>query len=88
MKMGLAVDFHDREGFPDWKSIKSQALLAEEIGFDIVVIPDHLVYRQENGAHIGARESVSMAGALAEATKFIKIGPSMFNTPPIGPRPC
>lgn len=81
MKMGLAVDFHGREGFPDWKSIKAQALLAEEMGFDIVVIPDHLLYHQENGKHIGAWESVSMAGALAETTDSIRIGHSMFNTP-------
>jgi len=81
MKMGLAVDFHGKKGFPDWKSIKAQALLAEEMGFDIVVIPDHLLYHQENGEHIGAWESVSMAGALAEATASIEIGHSMFNTP-------
>lgn len=81
MRIGLAVDFHGREGFPDWKSIKAQVMLAEEMGFDIVVIPDHLLYHQENGDHIGAWESVSLAGALAEATRSIEIGHSMFNTP-------
>lgn len=81
MKLGIAIDFHGQPGFPTWQSIRQQALLAEEMGFDVVVIPDHLLYPQEEGPSIGCWESVSMAGALAEATSSIKIGHSMFNAP-------
>ncbi len=81
MKIAFAIDTHGRgEDSPSWKDIKKQALFAEELGFDGVVLPDHTMYHSETG-NIGCWESVSLAGAVAVATSTIEIGHSMFNAP-------
>jgi alkanesulfonate monooxygenase SsuD/methylene tetrahydromethanopterin reductase-like flavin-dependent oxidoreductase (luciferase family) len=58
-----------------WSAIREQALLAEEIGFDTVLIPDELLWRP--AAWPGPRgfwECVSMTAAVAAATSTIEIG--------------
>lgn len=91
MRIGYAIDLHaTAEGSTEvsWEHLLEQALHAEAVGFDIVVVPDHLLYRSggkgdyaRDDASVGAWESVALAGALAAATTGIDLGHSMFNMP-------
>jgi alkanesulfonate monooxygenase SsuD/methylene tetrahydromethanopterin reductase-like flavin-dependent oxidoreductase (luciferase family) len=51
------------------------------VGFDLAVLEDALLYRQDDGQHIGYWESVSMVAALAATTARIEIGHSVINAP-------
>ncbi len=84
LKIGLMLpmleDVPTGEKVP-WSSIREQALLAEEIGFDTVLIPDELLWRPE--AWPGPRgfwECVSMTAAVAAATSRIEIGTWVIST--------
>lgn len=59
-----------------WEHTLEIALLAEQMGFDTIWIPDELFWRNEEGSKdgIGWWEGVAMAGALAAATTTIGIG--------------
>jgi alkanesulfonate monooxygenase SsuD/methylene tetrahydromethanopterin reductase-like flavin-dependent oxidoreductase (luciferase family) len=85
MRIGIAIDSHGRASslqrpVHSWESIKDQALAAEAVGFDAVLIADHFLYHSDNG-NVGCWESVALAGALAAATTSIEIGHSVFNAP-------
>jgi alkanesulfonate monooxygenase SsuD/methylene tetrahydromethanopterin reductase-like flavin-dependent oxidoreductase (luciferase family) len=54
--------------------------LAEEVGFDIFVFEDALLYRSETGSS-GCWESSSIAAALAAVTERITLGQSVVNNP-------
>ncbi len=78
LKLGLVLPMLESvetgEKVP-WSAIREQALLAEEIGFDTVLIPDELLWRP--AAWSGPRgfwECVSMTAAVAAATSTIEIG--------------
>jgi alkanesulfonate monooxygenase SsuD/methylene tetrahydromethanopterin reductase-like flavin-dependent oxidoreductase (luciferase family) len=58
-----------------WDELRAMALLAEEIGFDTVWVPDELLWRVS--VWPGSRgwwECVAMAGAIAASTERIKVG--------------
>lgn len=81
MDIGIALDFHGTVAAPvTWQSLRSQACRAEDVGFDAVVVPDHLYYPSDNEP-VGAWESVAMLGALCEATDVVRIGHSVINLP-------
>lgn len=81
MKIGIALDVHGGAGSaPGWTSLRAQALAADDAGFDLVVLPDHLFYPRGDDP-IGAWESVCLAGGLAASTQRVRIGHSMFNLP-------
>ena len=78
LKLGMVLPMFETvptgEKVP-WSAIREQALLAEEIGFDTVLIPDELLWRP--AAWPGPRgfwECVSMTAAVAAATSTIEIG--------------
>lgn len=83
MRIGLVIGIHggppggEREA-PRWAGIRQRAQAAEDAGFDLVVIEDALLYRDEDET-IGYWESVAMAGALAAATERLEIGHSVLN---------
>jgi len=85
MRIGLAIGLHggppdgDRE-VPRWAGIRERAQAAEAVGFDLAVIEDALLYRDEDET-VGYWESMAMAGALAAATDRIEIGHSVLNGP-------
>lgn len=91
MRIGFAIDLHATAAEAQevrWERILEQAQLAEAVGFDLIVLPDHLHYRAggegdyaRDDAAVGAWETVAVAGALAAATHTIGIGHSMFNAP-------
>lgn len=82
MRLGLINQLHgggDGPG-PTWKSILERARTAEEVGFDIFVFEDALLYRGEQKTD-GVWESMTIAGALAAATSSIRLGQSVVNSP-------
>jgi alkanesulfonate monooxygenase SsuD/methylene tetrahydromethanopterin reductase-like flavin-dependent oxidoreductase (luciferase family) len=81
MRIGLIIGLHGSSSrAPRWSSVRDQALAAEREGFDLAVIEDALLYRDDDGT-IGYWEAVSMAGAMCAATTSITIGHSVLNTP-------
>ena len=85
MRIGLVIGLHggppgaDRKA-PRWKEIRRHALAAEAAGFDLAVLEDALLYRDDDET-MGYWESIAMAGALAAATDHIEIGHSVLNGP-------
>lgn len=91
MRIGVAIDLHAPSGSAGevtWPNVREQVLTAEQLGFDLVVLPDHLAYRTDGEGDyanpvepVGARESVTEAAALAAVTSLIVIGHSVINAP-------
>jgi alkanesulfonate monooxygenase SsuD/methylene tetrahydromethanopterin reductase-like flavin-dependent oxidoreductase (luciferase family) len=85
LRIGLVIGLHggppegSREA-PRWEGIQRRARAAEAAGFDLVVLEDALLYRDEDET-IGYWESIVVAGALAAATERIQIGHSVLNGP-------
>jgi alkanesulfonate monooxygenase SsuD/methylene tetrahydromethanopterin reductase-like flavin-dependent oxidoreductase (luciferase family) len=78
MKIGvqLPVVEADRHGAPRWPDILALARRAEELGFDSIWVPDHLLFRRSGAAAHGQGvwEGWSLVAALAAATSRITIG--------------
>ena len=91
MRIGYAIDLHATAANSkevEWERLREQVTLAEYAGLDIVVVPDHLMYRAgaDSGyatkdAPVGVWESTTVAAAMLAATTTIDIGHSMMNTP-------
>lgn len=58
---------------PRWSDIQTMAHRAEEVGFDSVWIPDHLIFRFTEITE-STYECMSILAALAAATKRVEIG--------------
>lgn len=84
MRIGLINELHGRPGGsspqPTWDSIRERALLAEQVGFDMFVYEDVLMYRGEEATD-GVWESVAISAAVAEATSTMRFGQSVMNSP-------
>ena len=60
---------------PEWETIRKTALLAEELGFDTVWVPDELVWKVESWpGPRGFWEGVSLLGAVAAVTSEVNVG--------------
>ncbi|MDW3214874.1 MAG: LLM class flavin-dependent oxidoreductase [Ilumatobacteraceae bacterium] len=91
MRYGVAIDLHATRATADevsWPRVREQALAAEQLGFDLVVLPDHLAYRaggEGDYVHadvaVGVRESVTVIAGLAASTTRIGVGHSVINAP-------
>ncbi|MGI9665995.1 MAG: LLM class flavin-dependent oxidoreductase, partial [Acidimicrobiia bacterium] len=84
MRIGLINELHGRPdgdtAAPSWASVRERALVAEQIGFDMFVYEDVLLYRGEDTTD-GVWESMAISAALAEATTSIRFGQSVINSP-------
>lgn len=84
MRIGLVNELHGRPGGPtpppNWETIGARALMAEEVGFDVFVFEDALLYRGEKATD-GVWEATTIAAALAATTHHITIAPSVINSP-------
>src|SRR5690554_2839672 len=84
MRIGLINDLHGRpnapDPAPDWASVLARARSAEDLGFDIFVFEDALLYRRE-GYTDGLWEATTFAAALAASTSRMTISPSVINSP-------
>ena len=81
MEIGLINELHGRPGtekHPTWESLAERAGVAEDIGFDVFVFEDALMYRGDEATD-GVWESMTMAGALAARTSKMRIGQSVIN---------
>jgi alkanesulfonate monooxygenase SsuD/methylene tetrahydromethanopterin reductase-like flavin-dependent oxidoreductase (luciferase family) len=76
----MILGFEESPGFPAvvmprWKDILWLGQQAEELGFDCVWLPDHLLYRlDEQVAPFGCWDMWSIVAALAATTSRIQIG--------------
>jgi probable F420-dependent oxidoreductase len=59
---------------PRWADIQAMAQLAEDVGFDSLWFPDHLLFRMP-AADYGAWECWSLLAAVAAVTRRIALGP-------------
>jgi alkanesulfonate monooxygenase SsuD/methylene tetrahydromethanopterin reductase-like flavin-dependent oxidoreductase (luciferase family) len=84
MRVGLITQLH---GHPDgpvpaprWEGLLERARLAEQVGFDVLVFEDALLYRSDEATY-GVWESVSILAALAASTEMIDLAHSVVNSP-------
>jgi alkanesulfonate monooxygenase SsuD/methylene tetrahydromethanopterin reductase-like flavin-dependent oxidoreductase (luciferase family) len=82
LRIGLINQLHGKPGpdQPTWESLRARAAEAENVGFDIFVFEDALLYRSETESS-GCWESASIASALAAVTERIMLGQSVLNNP-------
>ena len=60
-------------GTARWIDIKAMAQMAEDVGFDSIWVPDHLLFRLEEGP-VGVWECSSILAALAATTSRVELG--------------
>jgi probable F420-dependent oxidoreductase len=61
----------------DFNTVRESARIAEELGFHLVVFPDHFVHESPGGGydtHAIAHDAILLAAAAAQATRTIRIG--------------
>ena len=70
----------ERRAFP-FADMRELARLTDELGLDSIWVADHLFFLNEAGETRGAWESMSILGALAEATTRVELGPLVLCGP-------
>lgn len=81
MRIGMVIGLHGSAGAaPRWTDIRDDVVAAERVGFDLAVVEDGLLYRDDSGA-VGFWEAISIAGAICAATTRIQVGHSVINAP-------
>lgn len=91
IRWSVAIELHASAADADtvsWKHVRTLATTAEALGFDAIVLPDHLSYRAGGpgdyarpDAAVGVRESMTVAAAIAAVTTRIGIAHSVVNAP-------
>ena len=76
LKIGLTLlPFEDRiEQAHRWSTLLAVARRAEEVGFDAIWIPDHLIFREEGDETSGAWDAWSILAGLAATTSRVELG--------------
>ncbi len=77
IKVGLIItSVEDRGGTttPSWHDLAARARVAEDVGFDSIWIPDHLIHRPPGTPDYGIWEAWSLVSALAATTSRVQIG--------------
>ena len=78
LKVGLHLPIGEgmlARGTARWRDLLALARRAEEVGFDSLWIPDHLLFRTGPGSSVGVWECWTLLAALAAATERIALGP-------------
>jgi alkanesulfonate monooxygenase SsuD/methylene tetrahydromethanopterin reductase-like flavin-dependent oxidoreductase (luciferase family) len=83
LKVGLFLPL-DEAGMhgttPRWSDLRAMAHLAEQVGFDSLWLPDHLLYRFAGSPPTGQWECLTMLAALAAVTEQIQLGTLVVST--------
>jgi probable F420-dependent oxidoreductase len=76
-RAGAAMEFGIQISNTEWSQLKDRAQAAEDLGFDLVTVPDHLVAEgpehQFDPQHI-LYDSLVQTAVISEATKRVRIG--------------
>jgi len=78
LKVGLHLP--ETERIASWQDHAEMCLLAEDVGFDSIWVPDHLIYREPDTEPTGPWECWSILSAVAAITKRVEIGPLVLCT--------
>jgi alkanesulfonate monooxygenase SsuD/methylene tetrahydromethanopterin reductase-like flavin-dependent oxidoreductase (luciferase family) len=78
MKIGLHMP--ETERVVRWTEIADLCRTAEEVGFDSIWVPDHLIYREPDGTATGPWECWSLLCAIAAITSRVEIAPLVLCT--------
>ena len=78
LKVGLVLPAFDQPWAaapaPRWADLVGMAKLAEEVGFDSLWVPDHLLFRFPDQPPTGAWEGWSLLAAVAASTQRVEVG--------------
>jgi alkanesulfonate monooxygenase SsuD/methylene tetrahydromethanopterin reductase-like flavin-dependent oxidoreductase (luciferase family) len=72
------IEDRKRNWILSWNEISTMVRLAEQVGFDSVWIPDHLIHEPGDAPKYGIWESWSLIASLAAMTTRIEIGPHVL----------
>jgi alkanesulfonate monooxygenase SsuD/methylene tetrahydromethanopterin reductase-like flavin-dependent oxidoreductase (luciferase family) len=84
MRLGICIPISERAPEPralSYREMRELAVTTEQSGLDSIWVADHLFIRGQDGVQRGAWESLSMLGALADATSRVELGPLVLCTP-------
>jgi len=78
----LKIGFHlpETERIAPWSELSALCRTAEDVGFDSIWVPDHLIYRFENQEPTGPWECWSLLSAIAAITNRVELGPLVLCT--------
>ncbi len=83
MKIGIILDISEDSldgRTPTFRDLREMALISERVGFDSLLLADHLIYRFPNQAESAPWETLTMLSALAAVTTRITLGTLVLST--------